>query len=1331
MTSHIGLKLLAICAGLLFSVISCQEVFSTTNSTTQTTKLPLTTTPISAINYSKSTASSPTVKPAPTTSSNSAQPNLNFTGGSTTTPASTFTGGSDNTSTISPSPVPAPADKTTQKTTNQTQPPTGKTFTSVKFTNKSGIFTGVNSTTRKPTITFPGSSYLPSTASPSSPLTSTKLTLTSTTQTTAASTTLPPCDPFQGVVLRLYDKNGKISENNITDRLKTYVTKGKGKLCLCHADNNSSHNLTELNCNGTKAPSTFEDNCSCISEWNVEECRNYVCNISTIKCNGHQIFVHVNPDLTELKFDQISTATSITFLKAGVDDICKDMKIKYSCNEEGNNTTIPCDTLNNSVSSCKLSNLDYFTRYECNAEATYFNETQNFTLKGNTTCGEVNITVKPKDCKNDSIELEWQRHVRNECAKVPFDYTFICNNTEDKSKSVNIAGHIPEKGVIMMSTLSAFKNYSCYVTAFYKKVNINNSITTAQTKAGEPDKVKGLTTKVESQNTVIIDCTKLSQSAWRGPYITYHATAVLYDQKQTMTSNDCKFKFKDLKYLTTYTFKVTAKNGFYESKIESKDETTGYNDKALIGFLAFLIVVTSVALLFVLYKIYILQKKKSDNNEENVELIRNEDDAQLLNVEPIFAEQLLDTYKRKVADEGRLFLAEFQSIPRVFSKFTVKEARKSCNQQKNRYVDILPYDYNRVQLSQMNGEAGSDYINSSFIDGFKEPRKYIAAQGPKEETVHDFWRMIWEQKSSIIVMVTRCEEGNRNKCAQYWPTMDREAEIFEEFVVKINDENQCPHYIIRNLRVSNRREKSSERDVTHIQFTSWPDHGVPGDPHLLLKLRSRVNAFNNFFSGPIVVHCSAGVGRTGTYIGIDAMMECLEAEGRVDIYGYVVKLRRQRCLMVQVEAQYILIHQALIEHNQFGDTEISLSELHSTLNTLKKKDPPSDPTLLEAEFQRLPKYKNWRTQNMGTNEENKKKNRYSTFIPYDYNRVLIRLEDEASHDSEHEEDTEDSSDDDDEDSTKYINASYIEGYWGQRCLIAAQGPLSDTIADFWQMIFQKKVKFIVMLTACKEGDQEFCSQYWHDEKTLYDEIEVTVVDTEVCPGYIVRGIEIKHTKRKESRKIYQYHFQKWSESSLPEDSQDLIAMIRAIKKKFKRDISRPERNMPVVVHCNDGTTRTGMFCALWNILDSADTEKLVNIFQMVKTLRKERQGVLSSFEHYQFLYDAIAATFPAQNGEVTSNSAREVDSVEIVSEDKEARKQQEKTENSTACQNAQEPPSAAAQTPDADSKAAETNATSTADKKESLETAKESTGSPEKTTEESASNGPTPTVESQ
>uniref|UniRef100_A0A8C8LTE0 Receptor-type tyrosine-protein phosphatase C n=1 Tax=Oncorhynchus tshawytscha TaxID=74940 RepID=A0A8C8LTE0_ONCTS len=812
-----------------------------------------------------------------------------------------------------------------------------------------------------------------------------------------------------------------------------------------------------------------------------------------------------------------------------------------------------------------------------------------------------------------------------------------------------------------------------------------------------PDEVVKTSLTYTQNNAFTITCEELKPVQWKGKEKWYIATITGSETKEQKHKNA-------ILHLRT--------SSLYHSSHLFSD-----NDKAVIGFLVFLIILTSLALIFVLYKIYILQRKKSNNNDEQIELIQPSDEENLLNVEPIGSEVLLDAYKRKIADEGRLFLQEFQSIPRIFSRNTVREAKKSCNQPKNRYVDILPCKWSYVNTAVPRQNTLS-YMNTAV------PRQNtLSYMNTAEETVGDFWRMVWEQQSSIIVMVTRCEESNRNKCAQYWPSPEREVEIFEGFVVKLNREEHCPDYIIRHLSLTNKREKSAEREVTHIQFTSWPDHGVPGEPHLLLKLRRRVNAFKNLFSGPIVIHCSAGVGRTGTYMGIDAMMEGLEAEGRVDIYGYVVKLRRQRCLMVQVEAQYILIHQALIEHNQFGETEISLAELHPTLGTLKQRDPGNEPTLLEAEFQRLPRYKNWRTFNTGINEENKKKNRSSSVIPYDYNRVLVKLEDESSHDQDDDDDDDDSSDEEDEESTKYINATQIDGYWCQRSLIAAQGPLADTTGDFWQMVFQKKVNTIVMLSDLTEGDQEFCSAYWGEEKETFRDIEVELKATETFPAYTTRSLQIRHPKRKDSRQVKQYQFLKWAGRELPEKPQDLMDMIKNIKQTCGYGNSKAEKILPVVVHCNDGSSRSGVFCALWNIMDSAETEKLVDVFQVAKALRKERQGMIHSLEQYQFLYDAVEGSFPIQNGEVKQPAtapAAAADSIQVVNETKAA---QPASATTATQQGAEVVKEAVESTPLVAGKEAGAAAEGNEDE------AKEPGSPTEKTPLEGSSNGPAVTLE--
>ncbi|XP_042564795.1 receptor-type tyrosine-protein phosphatase C isoform X2 [Clupea harengus] len=932
--------------------------------------------------------------------------------------------------------------------------------------------------------------------------------------------------------------------------------------------------------------------------------------------------------------------------------IVDSIKLKYI------NKTYPIEIeWENKPSECQNKNLTFncrgpdgisytdgklkpFEVYNC--IATYSNS--NFTLQAQETVStECDVKVEIPHIIATSTSLTLQRNSTfGGCTGVNFTFETTCGEfKDDKSNNQN--------DTIKFSGLKPYTPYTCKVTMKYNDEILKSVTEKNRTSADHPAPPTIIHIRNRpSNNALHVTC---KNGTWNGGKGKFHAT-IYYTgsivRNEPQIEDKCDFKFEDLSYSTQYTIEVKAVNADHKSSNPIKESMyTSYNDKAVIGILAFFIILTTIALLCVLYKIYILQKKKdNDNNEEEIPLSTNP----LMTVEPIAADNLLDAYKKKIADEGRLFLAEFQSIPRIFSNYTVKEAKNPDNQAKNRYVDILPYDYNRVQLSGAGGgvEAGGDYINASFIEGFKEPKKYIAAQGPKEETILHFWRMIWEQKSSIIVMVTRCEEGNRNKCAQYWPSMERETEIYEDFVLKIKKEELCPDYIIRHLTIINLKDKSTEREVTHIQFTSWPDHGVPSEPHLLLKLRRRVNSFSNFFSGPIVVHCSAGVGRTGTYIGIDAMMESLNAEGVMDIYGYVVKMRRQRCLMVQVEAQYILIHQALIEFNQFGDTEVPLTELHSSITTLQAKD-LDEPTLMEGEFQRLPKYRNWRTLNTAITEENKKKNRYSTFIPYDFNRVLVKLEEESSRESDQDDDDDDySSDDDEEESTQYINASYIDGYWSPRSLIAAQGPLAGTIPEFWQMVYQKKVKNIVMLSKCKEGDQELCAEYWGQEKKTYKDISVEDTASVTSPAYIKRTIQLQHAKRKDARKVQQYHFQSWPEEGLPQNPQDLVDMIKSIKQSIGS--SRADRSVPVVVHCQNGTTRSGIFCALWNLLESANTENLVDIFQVCKSLRKERQGMISDFEHYQFLHQAVGGAFPAQNGEVRQTSASPTDSVQIVNE---------------------------------------------------------------------------------
>ncbi|XP_025943651.1 receptor-type tyrosine-protein phosphatase C isoform X3 [Apteryx rowi] len=977
-------------------------------------------------------------------------------------------------------------------------------------------------------------------------------------------------------------------------------------------------------------------NCSS-SGIRLQRCRNY----TVERENCPAVSLIIPPDVSKY-------SVNISDIKSTSAEFCWNSP--PDCPGPNRSNCTDSISVNHSGKCESLKNLSPNRNYTCNSIVQLSNEM--YTLRSFSIETDFRPPEKPKKLLITSnatnVSLTWEKPSTNASNGDIAGYIVCCNT------SVNCKTIKSNETVFSCDKLHAFANGFVSVTAFTmskrgsEQLKGDEAKCMFKTASGTPQRVTDLHVTLTADNAVQIKCRNQEVYGEKTIFV------LLWNTEKKKNDKKCFFVEENLSYLTNYSFKIFVDNGDHEGETTGGHIKTRYNSRALIIFLAFLIIVTSIALLLVLYKIYDLHKKKLSNSSEDVSLVRVKDDErQLLNIEPIPSEQLLETYKRKIADEGRLFLDEFQSIPRIFTKFSIKEAKKSHNQNKNRYIDILPYDHNRVELSEIPGDPGSDYINASYIDGFKEPRKYIAAQGPKDETTDDFWRMIWEQKATIIVMVTRCEEGNRNKCAQYWPSVENGSVTYGDIIVKINESKVCPDYIIQKLHITNGRERTAGRDVTHIQFTSWPDHGVPEDSHLLLKLRRRVNALSNFFSGPIVVHCSAGVGRTGTYIGIDAMLEGLDAEGRVDVYGYVVKLRRQRCLMVQVESQYILIHQALVEYNQYGETEVSLSELHSYLTNLKRKDPPSDPSLLEAEFQRLPSYKGWRTQNTGNREENKSKNRNANTIPYDFNRVPIRQEEEQSKESEHDSDDSSDGDSDCEESSRYINASFITGYWGPKAMIATQAPLQETIADFWQMVFQRKVKVIVMLTELKEGDQELCAQYWGEGRQTYDGIEVQMTDVNCCPSYTIRAFDVTHLKRKETQKVYQYQYHKWSGLDVPENPKDLVNMILNLKQKIPTrpgsEDNRGNRSVPIVVHCRDGSQQTGVFCALMTLLESAEVEEVIDVFQVVKALRRTRLGVVSTFEHYQFLYDTIASTYPAQNGQIKKNSQQE-DKAEFVNE---------------------------------------------------------------------------------
>lgn len=238
------------------------------------------------------------------------------------------------------------------------------------------------------------------------------------------------------------------------------------------------------------------------------------------------------------------------------------------------------------------------------------------------------------------------------------------------------------------------------------------------------------------------------------------------------------------------------------------------------------------------------------------------------------------------------------------------------NQLKNRYLNIIPYDHSRVRLPVINNDPTTDYINANWIDGYHRPRAYIATQGPVPNAFISFWRMIWEYKVELIVMVTNEWERGRMKCHRYWPELPQgKAGAVQTFGQDITVTHVLSEvHELWVVRTFNLKVAGWARTVQQIAYTVWPDHGVPNDTTELLLLRTAVREMVVNPDAPLVVHCSAGVGRTGTFIGVDrCLMQVLDMGGDVNVDAVVGSMRKSRSQMVQTEEQYMCIHSTVLD----------------------------------------------------------------------------------------------------------------------------------------------------------------------------------------------------------------------------------------------------------------------------------------------------------------------------------------------------------------------------------------------------------------------------------
>ncbi|XP_074388823.1 receptor-type tyrosine-protein phosphatase T isoform X1 [Zonotrichia albicollis] len=563
--------------------------------------------------------------------------------------------------------------------------------------------------------------------------------------------------------------------------------------------------------------------------------------------------------------------------------------------------------------------------------------------------------------------------------------------------------------------------------------------------------------------------------------------------------------------------------------------------------------------------------------------------------EEIEAEQTDD---ESVNRHGAGLLREYQQLSSTLLH-PCNAGKELCNQNKNRYKSIIPYDHCRVVLQP--SDTGNGYINASYVDTYRSPRFFIAAQGPLPGTVVDFWHMVWQEKTSVIVMLTGLVEQNKIKCEQYWPEQEQ---VYGDFTVTLNN-TWTTTGLVKRIFCLQKAGCALPRAVEQFHYLLWPDHGVPRNPSQLLCLVEVVNKrVLEAPAGPVLVHCSAGIGRTGTFIALDFLLKMGKAEGKVDVFRCVQQLREQRVSMVQTKEQYSFLYEALLEGLLCGSTGVPVESIASRVHSLRDHETSGCNSALEKEFKALQRFSEL-FQLLPCREaekpRNQAKNRKPGILPADSCRPILMSSVNA------------------DGSPAYINAVFASTYTEEERIIITQLPFPTTLVDFWALVWDYTCTSVVVLNELQELDKTYV-QFWPSQgEDDYGRFHVQLISEEPGAGFTTWTLVLSNRQqpKKSAVEIQLHQLTDWPmQQHLPPNPDTIISLLGKVETHH-----RQSQDGHILVTCWDGASRSGIFCAAGFLCEQIQSEGMVDVSQAVRMLKRRRRQFIKNVEQYGLCYE--------------------------------------------------------------------------------------------------------------